>query len=117
MTQRSHAPPVFVLGGYQTDFARNYTREGKDIADLVRDTALGALAATGVAPAEVEVGHVGNFAAELFVGQGHLGGLLVEADRAFRGLPTSRHEAACASGSVAMLAAMADLQAGRYDTT
>jgi acetyl-CoA C-acetyltransferase len=52
----------------------------------------------------------------MFAGQGHLGGLLVEADPAFAGLPTSRHEAACASGSVAALAAMADIQAGRYDT-
>ena len=111
----SGAPPVFVLGGFQTDFARNITREGLALADLVRETAQGALADAGVRADEVEVGHVGNFAAELFVGQGHLGGLPVEADPAFAGLPTSRHEAACASGSVALLAAMADLQAGRYD--
>jgi len=108
-------PPVFVLGGYQTDFGRNFTREGKTLADLVRETAQGALAAAAVDAAEIEVGHVGNFAAELFVGQGHLGGLLVEADPAFAGLPTSRHEAACASGGVAVLAAMADIEAGRYD--
>ena len=31
------------------------------------------------------------------------------------GLPTMRHEAACASGSVAMLSAMAEIEAGRYD--
>ncbi len=108
-------PPVTVLGGFQTDFSRNFTREGKALADLVRETVEGALAASGVSAREVEVGHVGNFAAELFAGQGHLGGLLVEADPAFAGLPTSRHEAACASGGVALLAAMADLQAGRYD--
>jgi acetyl-CoA C-acetyltransferase len=112
---RPSPPPVHVLGGFQTDFARNVTREGRVLADLVRETAQGALAAAAVDAREVEVGHVGNFAAELFVGQGHLGGLLVEADPAFVGLPTSRHEAACASGSVALLAAMADLQAGRYD--
>ena len=63
----------------------------------------------------VEVGHVANFGSEIFCGQAHLGGLLVEADPAFTGLPTSRHEAACASGSVAVLAAMADLEADRYD--
>jgi acetyl-CoA C-acetyltransferase len=107
--------PVFVLGGCQTDFARNVTREGGAIVDLIREAAHGALADAGVRADEIEVGHVGNFAAELFVGQGHLGGLLVEADPAFAGLPTSRHEAACASGGVAVLAAMADLQAGRYD--
>lgn len=107
--------PVFVLGGHQTDFARNWTREGRTLAELVRETAQGALAAAEIEAAEIEVGHIGNFAAELFCGQGHLGGLLVEADPAFAGLPTSRHEAACASGSVAILAAMADLEAGRYD--
>jgi acetyl-CoA C-acetyltransferase len=107
--------PVFILGGYQTDFSRNVTREGRTLADLVRDTAQGALDAARIDARAVEVGHVGNFAGELFAGQGHLGGLLVEADPAFAGLPTSRHEAACASGSVAILAAMADLQAGRYD--
>ena len=36
-------------------------------------------------------------------------------DPAFGSLPTSRHEAACASGSVATLAAMAELEAERYD--
>lgn len=33
----------------------------------------------------------------------------------FDGLPTARHEAACASGSVAILAATAEIEAGRYD--
>ena len=34
---------VFVLGGYQTDFARNYSRENKDIAALMEDAVEGAL--------------------------------------------------------------------------
>lgn len=107
--------PIFVLGGHQTDFARQWTREGKGLPELCAEAAQGALADARVRAPEIEVGHVGNFAGELYAGQGHLGGLLVEADRAFSGLPTSRHEAACASGSVAVLAAMADLEAGRYD--
>src|ERR1700726_1307949 len=107
--------PVFVLGGHQTDFARNWTREGKSIADLVRATVEGALEAARVDAREIEVGHVGNFVGELLCDQGHLGGLFAEASPAFAGLPTSRHEAACASGSVATLAAMADLEGGRYD--
>ena len=28
---------LFVLGGGQTDFARNYAREGLDVSDLVAD--------------------------------------------------------------------------------
>ena len=47
--------------------------------------------------------------------QGQLGAFLVQTHPAFRGLPTSRHEAACASGSVATLAATAEIEAGRYD--
>jgi len=107
--------PVYILGGFQTDFARNWTKEGKHIAAMIREAVAGGLAATDVAPAEIEVGHVGNFAAELYSMQGHLGAFLVDVDPAFRGLPTARHEAACASGSIAILAASAEIEAGRYD--
>ncbi|HVK78432.1 MAG TPA: acetyl-CoA acetyltransferase [Kofleriaceae bacterium] len=108
-------PPVYILGGFQTDFARNWTKEGKHISAMVREAVEGALAATDVAPREIEVGHVGNFAAELYSMQGHLGAFLVDVDPAFSGLPTGRHEAACASGSIALLAASAEIEAGRYD--
>ena len=47
--------------------------------------------------------------------QGHLGAFFTEVDPAFSGLPTGRHEAACASGSIALLAASAEIEAGRYD--
>jgi acetyl-CoA C-acetyltransferase len=67
-------------------------------------------------PAEdVDVVHVGNFVGELLCGQAHLGGMIASITPAFAGLPTSRHEAACASGSVAVLGAMAEIEAGRYD--
>jgi acetyl-CoA C-acetyltransferase len=107
--------PVFVLGGAQTDFARHWSREGLGLTDLMRETAQSALRAAKVDAGDVEVGHVGNFVAELFCGQGHLGGLLIEADAAFEGMPTSTHEAACAAGGAALMAAMADLESGRYD--
>ncbi len=106
---------VYILGGFQTDFARNWTKEGKHISAMIREAVEGCLAATGVAPKDIEVGHVGNFAAELYSMQGHLGAFLVDVDPAFAGLPTGRHEAACASGSIALLAASAEIEAGRYD--
>lgn len=108
------AGPVYVLGGYQTDFARNWAREGLEIADLFAETVRGGLAATGLEAVEVEAAHVGNFTAELFCDQGHLGGFFTLADPGFSGMPASRHEAACASGSMAMLAASAEIEAGRY---
>ena len=106
--------PVYVLGGMQTDFARNWAREGREIADVLRETVEGGLAAVRLEAGDVEVGHVGNFAAELFCRQGHLGGLLAAAHPDLAGVPAARHEGACASGSLALLAAMADLESGRY---
>jgi len=109
------ATPVYILGGFQTDFARNWKKENKHIVAMMREAVLGGLEATALEPKEVEVGHVGNFAAELYAMQGHLGAFLVDIDPSFSGLPTSRHEAACASGSIALLAASAEIEAGRYD--
>ncbi len=105
---------VYVLGGYQTDFARNWTKESKSFVAMMREATIGGLEATGLEPKEIETAHVGNFAGGLYCKQGHMGAFFLEAHPDFRGLPTSRHEAACASGSIAMLAASAELEAGRY---
>lgn len=105
---------VFVLGGHQTDFARNYSRDNKDIAALMEDAVEGALSRCEIAPSEIETAHIGNFAAELFCNQGILGGVFAALKPEFNGRPSGRHEAACASGSVAVLSAAADIEAGRY---
>lgn len=107
--------PVYILGGAQTDFARNWSKEGKHFVAMMREATLGALEATAIEAKEVETAHVGNFAAELYAKQGHIGAFFVEIDPTFSGLPTSRHEAACASGSIALIAASAEIEAARYD--
>ncbi len=106
---------VFVIGGMQTDFSRNTAREGVDIFGLLEETVLSGIATAQVPISEIEAAHIGNFAGELFCKQGHLGGLLSSIHPALDGLPTARHEAACASGSIALLAAAAEIEAGRYD--
>ena len=106
---------TYILGGWQSDFARNWDRHGLDMAGAFAETINEGLAATGLDATEIDTGHVGNFVGDLFAGQGLLGGFFGMVDPAFDGLPTARHEAACASGSVAMLAATAELEAGRYD--
>lgn len=105
---------VFILGGAQSDFARNIDREGGGMFELFRDVAEAAFAATGIEPKDVETAHVGNFVGELFAGQGQLGGFFGHVHPDMAGIPTSRHEAACASGSIAILAASAEIEAGRY---
>src|SRR5271155_837045 len=108
-------PPVYILGGAQSDFARNWAREGKHFVDVMGEIVADALANSKIEPREIETAHVGNFAAELYSKQGQLGAFFLETNQAFAGLPTSRHEAACASGSIAILAASAEIEAGRYD--
>jgi acetyl-CoA C-acetyltransferase len=108
-------PDVWVLGGYQSDFARNLHREGKDFADLASEVVEGTLAAASVDAGQIGVIHVGNAFGQLFAGQGHLGAMPATVHPGLWGVPAARHEAACASGSIAALAAMADLRAGNYD--
>jgi acetyl-CoA C-acetyltransferase len=105
---------VYILGGYQTDFSHNWSRNGIEIFDGFGDAVRGALESVDLEPEEIEVAHIGNFAAELFCRQGHLGGFFAALHPAFSGIPASRHEAACASGSIATLSAAADIEAGRY---
>ena len=107
--------PVYILGGAQSDFARNWTKEGKHFVAVMSETMTDALASTRIEPREVQTAHVGNFAAELYSKQGQLGAFVIETDPVLSGIPTGRHEAACASGSIAILAASAEIEAGRYD--
>ena len=109
------AADVFVLGGMQTDFARNLAREGRDVADLVAEVVAGTLAAAEVGPGEIGTVHVANAFGQLFTGQGHLGAMPATVEPGLWGVPAMRHEAACASGGVAILAATAEIEAGRYD--
>lgn len=106
---------IYILGGHQTDFAQNWTRDDLNLFDLFSSTILRALEATHLEPKDIDVGHVGNFVAELFTGQGMLGGFFGHVHKDFSGMPASRHEGACASGSLAVLGAMTDIESGRYD--
>ncbi|HRO02305.1 MAG TPA: thiolase domain-containing protein, partial [Terricaulis sp.] len=105
---------VYILGGWQSDFSANWARQGMDLADGFAQCVGRGLEAAQLDPKDVQTGHVGNFVAELFAGQGLLGGFFGLVHPDFDGMPTSRHEGACASGSLAILAAAAEIEAGRY---
>ncbi|MBN7798215.1 acetyl-CoA acetyltransferase [Parahaliea mediterranea] len=107
---------VYILGGSQTDFARNWAREGLEIYDMFREALAAGVADAAIEPAQIEVGHVGNFVGDLFARQGLINGFFAEVYPELNGIPTARHEAACASGSMALLAAMRDIEAGHYQT-
>lgn len=114
---------VYILGGAQTDFERNWTKEGKNMVALLKEAI-----EDGFKDAEFSMeelvrlnednrvcAFVGNFIAEQYVSQGHLGAFLTEVNPAFYGVPSARYEAACASSSVALDAAVTKIKAGEYD--
>lgn len=108
---------VWILGGYQSDFARNLSKENRDFADLTREVVDATLTAAKVDAADLAaagVVHVANAFGEMFARQGHLGAMPATVCDDLWDTPATRHEAACASGSVATLAAMADLRSGAY---
>ncbi|MHA0288952.1 acetyl-CoA acetyltransferase [Mycobacterium sp. C3-094] len=107
---------VWILGGYQSDFARNLDREGADFAALTAEVVDETLSAARVDAADIGVVHVANAFGELFARQGHLGAMPATVCDGLWDTPATRHEAACASGSVATLAAIADLRSGAYDS-
>ena len=114
---------VYVLGGAQTDFERNWKKEGKGMVAILKEVMADGLAHAGLSFDDVKALNgdnrvacfVGNFIAEKYVDQGHLGAFLTEVDPAFYGVPSARYEAACASSSVAIDAAATKIRADEYD--
>ena len=103
---------VYVIGAGRTDFRRNLRKEGTSLADIVREVGLSALDDAAIEPGDVQSGVIGNFAAGMFTQQLHLGAMLVGIDESMRGIPTFHTEAACASGSVAILAGAQQITSG-----
>lgn len=114
---------VHVLGGAQTDFERNWKKEGKNLVALLKEVINDGFKETGFTFDELRrlnkdnrvEAFVGNFIAEDYIDQGHLGAFLTEVDEAFYGVPSARFEAACASSSVALDAAITKIKAGEID--
>lgn len=114
---------VYILGGAQTDFERNWTKEGKNFIAMLKEVVSDGFEEAGFSFDELTrlnkdnrvCAFVGNFIAEQYISQGHLGAFLTEVDPAFYGVPSARYEAACASSSVALDAAITKIKAGEYD--
>ena len=120
---------VFVLGGDHTTFlGKNHPdfiwkrhpdfgkRDNPTLDEHLESAIRLALAATGLDPARIQKGYVGNFAGELFVQQGHLGALVSRVVPELEGVPFARVEGACASGALAVVGCLEAIQAG-YDVT
>src|SRR5262245_59398632 len=107
--------PCYVIGAARTDFLRNLRKEGKTIRHVIAESGTAAIRDAGIEPKEIEAAVVGNFAAGLFTRQLHLGAFVTEIDAALRGIPAMHVEAACASGSLAVLTAAQQIIGGLRD--
>ena len=114
---------VYVLGGSQTDFERNWSKEGKGYIALIKECFDSAMKECNINKAQLKELNeknrvecfVGNFISEYYLNQGHIGALLTNVDEIFYGMPSARYEAACASGSVALDAAITKIKAKEID--
>ena len=107
------AEPVYVIGAGRTDFKRNFRKEGKTLRHIIAEAARAAITDAGIEPGDVQAGIVGSFAPGLFTRQEHLGAFLTEVTGT--GIPTMHVEAACASGSVAVLTGAQQIMGGVRD--
>ena len=114
---------VYVMGGSQTDFERNWSREGKNMIAMLREVIADGLMDAKITREEIVAlndknrvaCYVGSYLSELYNNQSHVGALLTEVDPAFYGVPAVRCEAAGASGAAAIDAAVTKIAAGEVD--
>ena len=83
---------VWIAGGYQSDFARNYAREGLEISDMVAEAVAGTLTAAAAAARDVAAIHVGNAFGQLFTGQGQLGAMPATVEPRLWGKPADEYD-------------------------
>lgn len=116
---------IFIVGGDLTSFIGKMhpdfiwkkhpdfgKKENPTLEEYLTAAIRGAFEKTGVDPSAIDRGFIGNFAGELFSNQGHLGAMAVRADEKLDGTPFMRLEGACASGGLAVVAAVDALHAG-----
>eukprot|EP00930_Biecheleria_cincta_P048342 TRINITY_DN33669_c0_g1_i1.p1 TRINITY_DN33669_c0_g1~~TRINITY_DN33669_c0_g1_i1.p1 ORF type:complete len:431 (-),score=54.21 TRINITY_DN33669_c0_g1_i1:97-1389(-) len=117
--------PTYILGGHCTSFLGKGNpdfidkghpdfgkRENPSIEQLLSTAVFGALASCNVEAQLVDRAWVGNFAGQLYTGQGHLGSALAGAHPDLAHKPCMRVEGACASGGLAFSAGVDSIQAG-----
>jgi acetyl-CoA C-acetyltransferase len=85
----------------------------KTFIELVTEAAIEAMDDAGLRPDEIDALYLGNFAGESFIAQNHLAAYTVSAI-GLQGIPATRVEGACASGSLAIREAIFAIQSGLY---
>ena len=104
---------VAIVGGAMTRFGAFPDKNSRDLMAEAFDQALQSVD-KGIDPAEIEALYVGNFSADQFEGQSHLGHLIAD----WLGLaprPATRVEGACASSGLAFRQGLMAVASGMHD--
>ncbi len=101
-----------IVSAGQTKFGK---LEGISLREMFADAVNLATVDAGIPKEDIQAAFIGTFIPEMLVHQGHTAPLLLDF-AGMRGLPATRHEAACASGATALRAAVMAIESGMYDT-
>lgn len=86
---------------------------GLSVRDLIAKAAQATVEHAGIGMRDIEAIHIGAMTTGLFTGQENIGAYAADA-MGIAGVPSSRHEGACASAAVAFNAACDDIASGRH---
>ncbi|MBI4406814.1 thiolase domain-containing protein [Candidatus Micrarchaeota archaeon] len=102
---------VYVIGAGMSSFGEHWN---SSLRELIVDAAIKAIADSGIEGKQLQAVFGGCMAAGQFTGQEHVGALIADY-LGLNPLPSTRLEAACASGSVALRNGIMAVASGFYD--
>lgn len=100
------------MSAAQTKFGK---LEGISLREMFAEAVDKVTVEAGIPKEDIQAAFIGTFIPEMLVHQGHTAPLLLDY-AGLRGLPATRHEAACASGATALRAGIMAIESGLYDT-
>ncbi len=101
-----------IVSAAQTKFG---ALDGVTLREMFAEAVDKATIDAGVPKKDIQAAFIGAFIPEMLVHQGHIAPLLLDY-AGMKGLPATRHEAACASGATALRAGIMAIESGLYDT-
>jgi acetyl-CoA C-acetyltransferase len=102
---------VSIVGAAMTKFGEYWE---KSFRDLIAEAGVKALAESGLDGKDIQAIYGGSMASGRMVGQEHIGALIAD-QLGLNPIPSTRLEAACASGGVALRAGYTAIASGMYD--
>lgn len=102
---------VAIVGAKTTEFGELWE---KSLRDIVVEAGVGAIEDAGISGEDIDMMYVGNMSGGKFIEQEHLGALIADYSGLAKGLnvPSTRVEAACASGGLALRQAIQAVASG-----